>query len=445
MSQYHASRLLVVLVIGVIMTLSVSPANALTQADVDQAKLSADYAEALKREAEAKKAAAVAEADAANATQASRAALAKSETDAEKAKLDFYKAMAPSAPDPSKYKIAAPTAPVVAATTARMAYSESADISTEVAKKILTALETDIKAGQVLILPDDPKARTLISLSRALREALDQARNRLVNERLDLEAKMAEKPTFLIAGAAIPVLASIAETVLSYANILRTQYAFTTSSQTPLAETVLQAKVQEILVASSNVKIIEPDAIVAMMANGVTQPPELQRLKALQTELGNTRQKVIDAGGIAEQRRANAPKPKDDKDKAAADQRAAVLKLADDIDAKAKAVAAAAEEVDKMLAILYIADAQGNTPLDSALRGGMLNDMLVSSKAYMLSLKAVSSDVDTIAADGLFRGLRVAVASNTVARWRLTGLDGVVKSIGAVQKNSQLERIKLPD
>lgn len=444
MIRNHAARLLV-LVIGVIMTLSVSPTDAQTQTDADQAKLRADYADALKREAESKKAAAVAEADAANAAQAARAALAKSETDADKAKLDYYKAMAPSAPDPSKYKIAAPTAPIVAGTAARMAYMEATHVSGEVAKAILEALKTDLATADVLILPEDPKTRTLISLSRALREALDQARARLVNERLDLDRKMTQQPTALIAGAAIPVLASIAETVLSYANILRTQYAFGTSSQTSLAEIVLQAKVQETLVATSKIKVIEPDAIVAMMASGAKQPPELDRLRALQTELGASRQKVIDAGGVAAQLRANAPKPKDDKDKAATDQRAAALKLADDIDAKAKTVAAAAEEVDKMLATLYIADAQGNTPLDSALRGGMLNDMLASGKAYMLSLKAVSSDVDTIAADGLFRGLRVAVASNTVARWRLTGLDGVVKSVGAVQKNSQLERIKLPD
>lgn len=444
-----------------------SQAQAPSQAAVDEQKRIADYWEAVKRESDAKKAIAEAQVTIANAEAAAKAALAKAEADADKAKLDYLKAQLPSIPDPAKYKLAAPTAPNVAATASKMTFKEVKTLS----EKIASAIEAQLKdlaaskttppavattppattttaeaapsaAGATashksLLLPEDARTRTLIALSRAVREMLDQANKRLAGEGDRLDAKVAGRiaPRSAIF---LPALSALGELVLSYATILRTQYGFTTVSQTSLAEAVLRSNVLGKLAASRDIQIIEPDAIIPVTPSPGTTFPELDKLTALQKTIDVVGEKVRSAAQKVEALRRSAPGLPEDQKKAA-------LKLAEEIEVMATALTTSADQVNKALAALYVADAQGNTALDSALRGGMLDQKLQSSPhSYVFSLKAAASDVDTLAANRFFSGLHVGVGSNTIAHWRLTSIDGVIRGSASDQQDSPLEKVKLP-
>jgi hypothetical protein len=423
--------------LGAVMTMNGPDARAQTQAEVDEATRRAAYAEALKREAEAKKALATAEAEAGNAAESARLALAKAELESEKAKLEYQKALLPTIPDPSRYKVAAPNAPVVAGTATRMAYAEADALAPRIVEEIEKSLP---RGNAAIIVPDDPRTRTLIALSRALRESLGQARDRIQHEWKRLDQVMTAAPVPMFVGPALPLVGAIGEMALSYAQILRAQYDFGTSSQTVLAETVLQARVSELLLEHGKAKLVDPDAVVVLMTAESDTSVEMTALREVRKALTALREKFIDAGNLASRKRSEAPRV-EDKGNAAA--RAAAMKTADEIDAAAKSAGAVADEVHKFLAALFVADAQGISPLDAALRGGVLNDLLAKGQPVLLSVKAVSADVDTIASDKLFRGLRVSVSSNTVARWRLVAVNGTVLSTGAVQHNSKPERVEL--
>lgn len=411
-----------------------SEAQAPSQITVDEQKRSADYWEALKKETDARKAIAEARAAISNSEAAARAALIKSETEADKAKLDYLKAQLPTIPDPSKYKIAAQAAPVLAASASRMTFDETEKLSATIAKTLQEKLKP--AGAGVVVLPDDARTRTLIALSRALRETLDQANARLNGEAAGLEDKINKGVGLETSPVLLPALSALGELVLSYATILRTQYGFTTIPQTALAETVLRAKVHQALV-DGGTRIVEPDSVVVIVSGSI--PPELQKLRALQDTIAEVRRKIRAASARSEEFRNAAAAAPEDKKKP-------LLKLAEEIDAKAKQSDAAADEINKMLATLYIADTQGNTPLDAALRGGKLNDLLSApgGAGYLLLLKAAASDVDTVAANRFFSGLHVAVRSNTVVSWRLTSLDGFVVSTGATRQDSPLEKVVLP-
>lgn len=438
-----------------------SQAQAPSQTAVDEQKRTADYWEAVKRETDAKKAIADAQAAIANAESAARVALAKAETEADKAKLEYLKGQLPSIPDPTKYKLANPTAPTVAASASRMTFDEASKLAESVASMLNAALQSltasppqlapasvpSPAAGApaavgpssaVTLLPDDARTRTLIALSRALREMLDQANTRLANEGNNLDDKAAQRPIQTLSPMFLPAVSALGEVVLSYATILRTQYGFATVSQTALAEAVLRAKVFGTLATTRNIDLIDPDAIVAVTPPSGAALPELDKLKALQNTIADVRKKLRAASAKVDVLRSPAASLPDNEKKAA-------LKLADEIEVMARQVAGAVDEVNKMLATLYVADPQGNTPLDSALRGGILDDKLQNSPAsYMLSLKVAASDIDTIAANRFFSGMHVSVASNTVVHWRLASLDGVVRASGAGRESSPLEKVQLP-
>ena len=431
-----------------------------SQADVDEARRRADYFDQLKREAEAKKA--IADADAAAAASAANAQSAKTkvEADADKAKVDYYKSLLPTPPDPSKYKIAAPTAPKVAATAANLVFVEADALSAEVTTAVVAAIKQPLCVAQaaavapaaapaakpgVAIVPDDPKTRTLIAVSRATRAALDAATTRLERERKALAAETAKPPGGggALAVPVLPLVSSLLETAVSFASILRTQYGFETTSETALAESVFQAKVYQRLVGNACIQVLDPDAILTLVPAGGPNPPELVALEKLAAELRDSRAQARLATDRAGELRDTAPKPADEKNKATAAKRDAYLQQANSLDARVKSLTAFADETDKSVAALYAVDAQGSSPIDAAIRGGKLSDAMSGKAAYTLALKATSSDVDTIAADGLFRGLRVGVASNTVVRWRLTDSNGMVVSVGSVQHASPLKRIAL--
>ena len=427
------------------MAINIPFASAQTQEEVDQAKRAEAYETALQNAAKARQAAA--EADAAAST-----ALAKAQTEVDDAKAKYYKSLL-TPPDPTKYSTDKPDAPKLTATYTRLAFEDAEKLGAEIATKIKTdlGLTSCSAADRCVLLPEDTKTRTLISLSRALRETLEQARTRLAGETAALKRAKDTQPAplqkfALAAPAGLAAVSALGETVLAFAKILKTQYAYGTDSQKSLADKVLLAKVGAALIdGKSGIQFIEPDALVALFSASGQQPEELARLKTLQDGIAAARKLIAEADTAAADKREEAAAV-EETDGKVMEKRAALVSWASTIETQATLTAAAVAEVDKLLATLYTADTLGNTILDSALRGGLLEAKLAApAKAYLLKVTAESSDIDTIASDHLIWGLRIRVASTTVASWRLTGIDGVVRSVGAVKEHTPLSRVNLSD
>jgi hypothetical protein len=93
---------------------------------------------------------------------------------------------------------------------------------------------------------------------------------------------------------------------------------------------------------------------------------------------------------------------------------------------------------------LLVVDAQSNTPFDAARRGEALADTLSKvSRTLTLTLKVIASDADTVATDRLFGGLKVFAGNTTIARWKLTGSNGVVVGSGSEMLSAAPARIPL--
>jgi hypothetical protein len=391
-----------------------------TQQEVAQAEERAKYWENLKKEAEA------------------RAAIGRAEDNARisvlKAELDYLKAALPAAPDPSKYKPGAPTAATLVATAGRMTFAEANKLATDLAAKLAEALPKGTKRA---ILPEDARTRTLIGLSRAVRKALDQAIDRLEMDRKDLATPAESQQESVAAGAmavAGPVFSAASDIVLSLVSMLRAQYAFATASQTSLADGVFRSILNQEL-KDNDFEVIDPDFIVVDLS--ASDRPELQKLDTVHKGIAKLREAIAKISAEIETLRRQAAKENDEPKKKELQRQADVL------EAKVKQATVTVEEVYKLIAGFNTADAQGNTALESALRGGMLADKLTDA-AFFLSVKALASDVDTVAVQRFFFPLYLALSSHTVVQWRATSAAGLVVSSGALRSATAFWKPSLP-
>jgi hypothetical protein len=431
------------------------PRAVYADADLDAAKARADLQEQLKRESDAKAAMAKNQADIANAEASAKASLAKAQADALKARQDYYQSMIP---DPSKYKIPAPSAPKLAGSGTRMSFDETSPLAASIGETVrraagagaASASDASVCDGNsISIVRADAGTRTLLALSMTTRTTLDVVTRKLAFQRTSLETLLSGKP---VKAAALEFGAAVAlgELAASFATILKPQYAFDTMNEATTAGPVLQAKVYGALSANPCVRVVEPDAILTLVdlpAPGQnvplgTLPDELQLVHDLQQEIEADRKTIKSAEAkVTELLDAAAALKKDKKTAAAASK----LSLqAEQIQGASKALATTVDDVEKSLAAMFAADAQGNTPIDSAVRGGVLRRAMVGRPTFSLTLKAISSDVDVVAKDCLFCRLKVELASNTIVSWQLIDDAGRVRSSGAIRKDTPLTRVELP-
>jgi len=192
--------------------------------------------------------------------------------------------------------------------------------------------------------------------------------------------------------------------------------------------------------------MLDSEFILALTAPlGGKEPVELQALSRLVKASGAGREAITMANDAAARLRASAQKLEVEKNKELAPRQAEIVKRAAALETAAKAFAAFLDERDKATAALYIADAQGNTALDAAVRGGILLERLNETRPLVLALDVVGADVDVYAKDGLFRSLQVGMASNTVVTWQITDGGGRVLSTGARSAGTPLTLVNLPD
>jgi hypothetical protein len=449
-----------------------------TQADLDKATLAANIAEQERKAADSKKAAAIAAADAAAAASKAANDLAKnkaesdkSKADADKAKADADKAAAdadkarvdvdkaksdagkaaadadkakadadkavlesvkaglPTPPDPAKYKIEKPAAPALGATIGRLTYQQAAKLADKISPKVATAA-----TGSTLVA-DDAKVRTLMAMGTATKEGLLTAQSGLDGQTRALQDRMKGQPMTAFATGTALAIGSLLENVLAYATILRTQYGFASVSATTNAEATLTALVLGQLAGKLN--FVDADGALPQDNSEVAG-----RLGGLRNAILTARTAISDAARWSKERRDATPAGTTEAEKAAS--RAANTRAADEVDRLADALGKAVDEAQKLTAALFVVDAQGNTAYDAAQRGEALTKTLTGGgKVMTLTLKVVSSDVDTVATDGLFRGFKVYAGNTTIGRWKLVDSTGKLISAGAEMEEHGPERVKL--
>ena len=451
-----------------------------TQADLDKATLSANIAEQERKAAESKKASAVAAADAAAAASKAANDLAKnkaesdkSKADADKAKADADKAAAdadkarvdvdkakadaskasadadkakadadkatfdsvkaglPTPPDPAKYKIEKPAAPALGATIGRLTYQQAVKLAAKIGPKVASAA-----AGSILVA-DDVKVRTLMAMGTATKEGLLTAKSGLEGQTKSLRERMADQPTTAFAVGTALAIGSLLENVLAYATILRTQYGIASASATTNSEAALTALVLAQL--AGQVTFVDADGALPQASSNISG-----QLGGLRTTILTARGVVADAARWSKERRDAAPKGTTEVEKAAS--RAANVKAADEVDRLAEALGKAVDEAQRLTAALFVVDAQGNTAYDAAQRGEALASTLAEGgKVMTLTLKVISSDVDTVATDRLFSGLKIYAGNTTIGRWKLVDSTGKLVSAGAEMEEQGPQRIALSE
>lgn len=401
--------------------------SAVSQADVDAAKAAADLAEAQKRESDAR-------IEIANASATASATLAKAQLDAEKARSDYYQSLVP---DPTKYKVAAPGAPKVDGSVARRAHAEAASAAESIASSVMTALAPGAASCQsptihVLTNASATSMRALVATSLSTQQALAQLSRTIAAAQDSLTAAQAPIPEAAASGApaahaaALPVVAAVVQGVLSFATIAKPQYATTSSSVVTTSDAILNAAVIGRLAQRNCVSVFDANSVASItpidFIEGPSVAPTMNQLTEVQKRIAEARQAVI---------AASAPQPGDEpapkanasaKKKADAEAKAKQASdRADRIAKAAKTLSDYLDAADKSLLALYVVDAQGTSPLDAAIRGDLLRKSLgaQSDAIYMLATKAISSDADLAAKDGLFVRASTAISSTTNVSWQL--------------------------
>jgi hypothetical protein len=428
-------------------------ARAQTQAQIDAATASAQLQEALKRESDARAAIAKNAVDIANAEASGRAALTKAQADAEQARSSYYQSLVP---DPSKYKVAEPHAPKLNASAAIRAFNETSDAAAAIGAEVHRVGRASDAAPctrEVWLLPGASMAatRSLIAASVSTEKSLEQMHFQIDSSRTDLAqavhaaASAPAGPAIKSLGVTVAAAAAVVQGVLSIAAIAKPQFAFDSISQTSTSGSVLEAKVFGTMAATPCYRVLDTNALMLLLplsqppGPGGPMPAELSWVHAVRQQLAAARNEVRAALGDAQRLSAVAAAIRNRKGAQSA--ASAAEGAAERIVAAAKVVTDLANEAEKSLAALYAVDAQGNSLIDAAVRGGRLRTLLAThaDATYFLTVKTVTSDVDLASKDGLFTKAATSLASNTVVSWQMTGVSGRVVSAGALGRATATE------
>lgn len=461
----HSNSLIIIAVTLAIMSKGAQAAD-VTQAAIDVAKQEAEYWDYQKKISDAKQGIETSKATAAVATQkaiqdvedariktdlarqvAEKAEqdLAKSKIDADKAKADLIKGLLPTAPDTNKYKTAAVTPPQLNAHSLLLTYT----VATETAKLISSELASAIKTPQCdrkqlglpIIMGQDSKARILLSMYRGLTKALPATTSEL-KQKSDAIALMAtDKNNFAPALAAAPqILASLGETVVSFATILKKQTGFVSTNQTELARSIFTSAVVGQLVGNAVFLVPEASLSIGDDDKSIIE----KQIQELNSKIRSSRSIAISAEALSTKLKLSAAKPKQD-NKSTTAANAGDLAKSDRLDIAVKELITLIDEAKKAVGDLMRSDGTSSSLFDQALQAEILTSKLKTSCAYTLALDVVASDIDTVATDRLIGGLKLYTAGTTVATWALTNEDGRIISKGVRKAELPVARYSLPE
>lgn len=441
-----------------LLCVATTPVLAVTDDDLAAAKRDADYAEAIKRQKLAEKEAADAAAAIVEANNKARLATEKAELDADKARTDYYKSLLPTPPDPKKYSLAAPAAPNYPATATYRNVIAIQDKDNGLVVKLSKAIDAALTSDKVCtdkpktVILEDPKTKPSIGLYKTTMVFVVDADNQLKAQTAALKKGLEE---MVVSGyrlysapavlGALGIISNLGETVISFASILRTQYGAATQSQTTSIDSLLATSVLGHLAGSRS--IIDPDAVIDVPLDKTlttpwddpttNAPASSNTLLGLSAKLGSTMRearKLLDSANERIKKDTEAAKKADPK-----------TTFVSQFEKPVQQLAALVDSTNKQLLALYTSDAQGGIPFDIAQKGEAIAVTMASSCAYVLSLKAIASDVDTVAADGIFKGYRVSMATNSVARWKVVRPNGTLLGSGIEYSYSPWSKIQFPD
>ncbi|KQW51450.1 hypothetical protein ASD88_02060 [Pelomonas sp. Root662] len=372
----------------------------------------------------------------------------------------------PQVGDLSKYKLDAPEVKLDA-TAARLALAEAGGLARQVADDIERVTGCAVNGGApVTLLLSSARPRALLMRAEALERnmlnsqtSLDNLTGALSNE--IEKAKLIERVTqqqqqqqqqqagkggakALFAGIALlPAIGAIGEVGVALASAMRSSYKFDGVDNKDLITTVFGNMVQGQLSMKhgTGCRVLHVDAMLSSSLDA--RSPLFDREQRLSASVADAFKAVERALLKAAELRKNAPQGTNDEKSPASKLRQAWLDAADALTVAATKHNGNADAVAKALLELATPDAQGDSPLDEALRGSRLRALLPADKArlYSLNLTLAGSKADVIAKNGFFSGLKVAVASHTAATWVLFDADGRLVAAGSPGASTQASKV----
>lgn len=369
---------------------------------------------------------------------------------AAKAQSAVNAAQLPSTADLSKYRLDAPEVKLDAQA-AGLAYKDTGDLVTEIAQAILKAIPATKGSPTPTLLLASARTRALLVQARAVEQSLHATRASLDNMtrvlRNDIAAASTPVPApvpgttnarlvALPAAAVLPAISAIGQAGVAFVSALRSSYNMSGVDNTALVSAAFGNRVLGELAGKA--EVLQVDAILRGALD--QQSSVFKAHAALVASALAARQAVADALDMALQMRAG-PLPTGGDDTPGGKQRKAILERADALTAAAVKHNANADTVDKALAGLATPDAQGDSPLDQALRGSQLAARLNADSIYTLSFVLSASKADVVAKNGLISGLKLAIGSHSIATWQLTNADGRIVGSGAGAKATELKQV----
>lgn len=372
--------------------------------------------------------------------------LRKAEFDAEKGRVEASKALLPTPPDTSKYKVEKPEEPKLNATAVYRNASvllgdkgQSNGLANVLASSIRSSASKEqcTEGVKRTLLLENNKSRPAVALYKGTVFALDNAMDnvRTGTERLKRDHDRYKNNKLMpqqYSSGGLLLASNLVENALAYAKILKVQYASFTDAHTSSADDVVSSAVLGQL--ASTLHIVDP---AAEWMGGAVLANKAENLVAL---LREARQVVDDVNESIQEEASKGAEAAKGETKSIT-----VSAAGNAIGKSAKVLAALVDATDKQLVLLNTSASGEESPFVIAQKGEVLVNIMKNECTYMLSLNVISSDVDTVARDGLFSGFKVSMATNTLARWRLARPDGTLIASGVEQIYSPMKRVSLSD
>ena len=361
-----------------------------------------------------------------NQAAMAQANLLQAQLNNQKAELDLIHS-ALQGIDPSKYKTSAPSSPQVNAT-----------VYKQLSEEFMSWLQSDdspvaeIAALKKPLIIERASLPQAISVSKSVYAQLRKLTDDLNTKRKELER--APPPVVAkFAAPAIGAIVSLGNLVTSYVAAAKPQYAFGTTSVSK-ADELFQAAFYSSLLnkGRGSLLLVDPDEaidfcypIFGAETGACAGTGEL--VKASE----KMQKAITDSRDLLNKIKLPIP-PKNPN---MADPSA-------DLRQKYAALAAATDSADKVFKDLFVADANGTVPFLLAEKGEFI-DSLLSQGAYLISLKCITMDADTVVRDSTFSPYRLSIAGTAIFSWRLSDGKGVIRMAGFKVLSSGWIRQKL--
>jgi|GEM_PF-4705952 len=428
-------------------------ADALTDA-----QNAAQLAQAQSTKAQSDLATAQAQASLANLAASTAQSQTESEIKLKDAQLTYYKSLIP---DLSAAKASAPNAPKLDATIAMMAALDARVLGKKISTKVANAsfdylvvnmgVISQLIEGYGVTLDTLQEDITLLDFSTSSLNKLVAESKKSVDPSVLAQLQGKATKSQVATNVTPVVVAAAVQAAVNVVAALKPDFKFATADAKDTFGNLVQAEVLK----NFSGKFLEPGNMLitrsatqtaqtyktyqdllraisdARTANGVAKAQiaklnlELIAAGVADTgakEKGESKPATAAAGGApVDTKKVSAQDVINAKKKADIDAMTGVAQALSDAADRATALATSVITVDKTAGI---------SPLQSAVRGELLDQRVASKSTYVLKLTPVSSNYDTVVKDGFFSGLHIWISGTSTVKWELYDNDGLLKLAG---------------